>query len=109
MSGIPDEAVEAAARGMFAEEQCDRRQKLDVEANWRGRLNDRDRDEYRRLSRAALEAAAPHLMANAVAYLDGSVRMITFDPDASDYERGFDDAVRGMAAKTKRLLEGKEL
>jgi hypothetical protein len=60
---IPDEAVEAAARGMFAEEQCDRRQKLDVESNWRGRLDDRDRDEYRRLSRAALEAAAPYLMA----------------------------------------------
>jgi hypothetical protein len=58
---IPKAAVEAAARGMFAEDQCDRRQKLDLESNWRGRLDDRDRDEYRRLSRAALEAAAPHM------------------------------------------------
>lgn len=60
-----DEAVEAAARGMFAEEQCDRRQKLDVESNWRGRLDDRDRDEYRRLSRAALESAAAYMLAEA--------------------------------------------
>lgn len=60
---IPAVAIEAAAKGMFAEEQCDRRQKLDVESNWRGRLDDRDRDEYLRLSHAALEAAAPHMLA----------------------------------------------
>ena len=63
---IPEAAVEAGARGMFAEEQCDRRQKLDVEANWLGRLDDRDRAEYRRLTRAALEAAAPYVLAGPV-------------------------------------------
>lgn len=51
-----DDAVERAAKAIFAEEQCDRRQKLDVESNWRGRLNDRDRDEYRRLTRAGIAA-----------------------------------------------------
>lgn len=60
---IPAEAVETAARGIFALEQCDRRQKLDLEANWMGRLDERDRDEYRYLARAALEAAAPHMVA----------------------------------------------
>lgn len=54
---IDDATVERAARAMFAEEQCDRRQKLDVESNWIGRLDDRDRDEYRRLARAVLAAA----------------------------------------------------
>jgi hypothetical protein len=50
---------------MFAAEQCDRRQKLDVDANWHGRLDDRDRYEYGMLARAALEAAAPQMMARA--------------------------------------------
>jgi hypothetical protein len=54
---LDEKTVERAARGMFAEEQCDRRQKLDVEGNWTSRLDDRDRDEYRRLTRAALAAA----------------------------------------------------
>lgn len=67
---IRDETVEVAAKAMFAEEQCDRTQKLDVDANWRGRLDDRDRDEYRRLTRAALEAAAPHLLAAVADDLD---------------------------------------
>ncbi len=64
---IPEAAVEAGARAMFAEEQCDRRQKLDLEANWRGRLDDRDRAEYRNLARAAIVAAAPHMLAEASA------------------------------------------
>jgi len=58
---ISDKAVEAAARGMFAEEHCDRRQREDVEGNWNSRLNDEDKAEYRALARAALEAAAPHI------------------------------------------------
>ena len=49
-------AVERAAKAMFAEEQCDRRQKLDVEGNWKSRLDDRDRDEYRRMTRAVIAA-----------------------------------------------------
>lgn len=51
---ISSETVEVAARAMFAEEQCDKRQKQDVEANWFGRLDDRDRDEYRRLAAAVI-------------------------------------------------------
>jgi hypothetical protein len=47
----------AAAKAMFAEEQCDRRQREDVDANWNERLDDDDRAEYRRLARAALTAA----------------------------------------------------
>lgn len=54
---LDDATVERAAQAMFAEEQCDRRQKLDVEGNWNSRLDDRDRDEYRRLTRAVLAAA----------------------------------------------------
>jgi hypothetical protein len=53
---VDDETVERCAKAMFTEEQCDRRQKLDVESNWRGRLDDRDRNEYRRLTRAVLAA-----------------------------------------------------
>ena len=63
---ISNEAIEAAARAMFASEQCDLRQKQDLEANWIGRLNDHDRDEYRRLTTAALSAAAPIIRAEAL-------------------------------------------
>lgn len=49
--------VEAAARAMFAEEQCDRRQRADLEANWNDRLSPEDQDEYRSLARAGLAAA----------------------------------------------------
>ncbi|MEQ4566162.1 hypothetical protein [Paenarthrobacter sp. CAP02] len=52
-----EEAIEAAARGMFAEEQCYGVQKLDVESIWLDRLDDQDRDEYRTLARAHLAAA----------------------------------------------------
>lgn len=55
------EAVEAAARAMFGEEQCDRRQMLDVDGNWESRLDERDQDEYRAMARAALSAALPIL------------------------------------------------
>ena len=63
---IPEEAIEAAAQAMFAEEQCDRLQKLHVEENWQGRLNGGDRNEYRAFARAALEAAAPFIAAQAL-------------------------------------------
>jgi hypothetical protein len=46
---------------MFAEEQCDKRQRQDLEGNWNSRLNDEDHAEYRALATAALEAALPHL------------------------------------------------
>lgn len=90
---ISVEAIEAVATRLYPGWQ-------NSPADWQ--------DYFRRKATEALEAAAPHLMASAVAYLDEAVRMISTDPDASDYERGFDDATRGMAAKTKRLLEGKE-
>ncbi len=43
--------------------------------------------------------------ARVIAYMNDAVR-VCGDPDADDYERGFDDATRGMAAKVKRLLNG---
>jgi hypothetical protein len=46
---------------MFAEEQCDRRQREALDENWNGRLNDEDQAEYRALAGAALSAALPHL------------------------------------------------
>lgn len=51
---LDDAAVERAAKAMFAEEQCDPRQMLDVEGNWNSRLNDRDKEEYRCLTRAVI-------------------------------------------------------
>lgn len=60
---VTDETVEVAAKAMFAEEQCDRKQRLNLDANWKGRLDDRDRDEYRRLARAAVESGAALLQA----------------------------------------------
>lgn len=58
---VSDEAVNAAALGMFAYWHCDEQQKLDVESDWLVRLDDHDREEYRNMARAALEAAAPFL------------------------------------------------
>lgn len=58
---IPEAAVEASARAIFALEQCDKRQMLDVESNWQGRLNDDDHEEYRALARAALIVARLHM------------------------------------------------
>lgn len=46
---------------MFAEEQCDQRQILALDENWLGRLDDKDRNEYWKLARVALEAAVPFL------------------------------------------------
>lgn len=87
----PREVVEAAARAMFAEEQCDRRQKLDLEANWTGRLDDRDRNEYRRLARAALEAAAPHAAAQALSEAADELAKLPYvrpdHPGRAEYER----------------------
>lgn len=48
--------VEAVARVIFAAEQCDRKQCEDVEANWLGRLDDRDRSECRELASAVVAA-----------------------------------------------------
>lgn len=42
------------AKALFSHEQCDRRQKLDLESNWMGRLSERDREEYLGLARAVL-------------------------------------------------------
>lgn len=67
MTAPTPEAIEAGARAMFASEQCDLRQGLDLEANWMGRLSDHDREEYRRLTTAALTAAAPTIAAQAKA------------------------------------------
>lgn len=39
-------------------------------------------------------------------FLDEALGMISTDPNIADYERGFDDATRGMAEKVKRLLAG---
>ena len=59
--GVSDEAVEAAARAMFADEHCDKRQMQDVRGNWDARLNDEDQALYRSMARAALEAAQPFM------------------------------------------------
>lgn len=66
VGSLPAAAVEAAARALFAVENCDRRQMLDVESNWRGRLNDANREEYRILANAALTAAYPFIAAQAL-------------------------------------------
>jgi hypothetical protein len=58
-----DAIVEKAARALFAEEQCDRRQRQDVEGNWNARLAPEDQDEYRSLARAVLDAAAGEIAA----------------------------------------------
>jgi len=57
---ITDEMIERGARAIFADEQCDRRQKATPESldeNWHGRLSERDQAEYHSLARAALSAA----------------------------------------------------
>lgn len=68
MTAIPDAAIEAgreaAAKAMFGQEQCDRRQMLDVEGNWESRLNEQDQADYRDLARAAIEAAMPAIQAH---------------------------------------------
>ena len=58
---IPEEAVEAAALAMFADEHCDKRQMLDVRGNWDARLNADDQALYRSMARASLTAALPYL------------------------------------------------
>jgi hypothetical protein len=58
---ISDEAVEAVALALFADEHCDKRQMQDVRGNWDARLNDEDQALYRSMARAALEAARPYL------------------------------------------------
>lgn len=53
-----EKLIEEAAKAIFAEEQCDRRQKRDAESideNWNARLSDRDQGEYRSFARAALD------------------------------------------------------
>jgi len=97
---IPEAAVEAAAKAIY-------------EDGWLGppfweSLGDDNPAKVRVISatRLALEAAAPHMNSRAVEYLDESVRRISSDPEVGDYERGFDDSTRGMAAKVKRLLNG---
>lgn len=42
----------------------------------------------------------------ALAYCDEALRMCSTDPNQEGYDQGFDDAIRGMAAKVKRLLNG---
>lgn len=54
---IPDEAVEAAAKALFADEHCDKRQMADVDGNWNSRLDDDDKVMYRSMARAALQAS----------------------------------------------------
>lgn len=79
---VTNEMVERAAHAIFAEEQCDRRQKSTPELldeNWRGRLSERDQNEYRSMARAALEAAltpitavpVPEVIPGTRAALDG--------------------------------------
>ena len=68
------EAVEAGARAAFSEEQCDKRQALDVEANWAGRLDEHDQDEYRALTRAVLEAVEYAALLAEVERLETAVR-----------------------------------
>lgn len=98
---IPTEAVEAAAYALYLDAHPD------TEDQWYD-IGFHEQDELLRAAKAALEAAAPFITASAVEYLDESVRRISFDPDVKDYERGFDDATRGMAAKVKRLLNGED-
>lgn len=52
-----EKLIEEAAKAIFAEEQCDRHQKRNVDSiteNWNSRLADADKDEYRSFARAAL-------------------------------------------------------
>lgn len=49
-----EELIEKAAKALFGEEQCDRRQMLDLDGNWESRLNDQDQEDYRALARAVL-------------------------------------------------------
>jgi hypothetical protein len=62
---IPAEAVEAAvsaaAKALFAEEEYGSEDRPDIGEKWLSFLSVRDREQYRRMARAALEAAAPHM------------------------------------------------
>lgn len=54
---LSDETVERAAHALFADEQCDSRQRQNVTEQWETRLSVADCLEYRALARAALAAA----------------------------------------------------
>lgn len=62
MSG---EAVEAAARGIFTLDQDHHMDRLELEAAWDRLPSETARDDYRYAARAALEAAAPYMLAAA--------------------------------------------
>lgn len=86
---MDSELIERAAKAIFAEEQCDRRQKRDEESideNWNGRLSDRDQAEYRSFASAALDvfeaAQKPTGDERVYAYREG-------------YDSGFRDGERG--------------
>jgi len=72
---ITDADVEVAARAIFAEEQCDKRQKATPESlaeNWSNRLNERDQGEYRDIARAALEAVEASRSPKPTEHTEGS-------------------------------------
>jgi hypothetical protein len=93
------ETLEKGARALFAEEQCDRRQREDVEGNWNARLAPEDQDEYRSLARAVLDAVAGDIAARA---LEDVADTFLWAGDDEDYQ-AFRALLRDRAA---RLREG---
>lgn len=63
--GISDKAVASAAKALFVEEEYGCEDRPDIDGKWLNFASVRDREQYRRMARAALEAAAPRMLAEA--------------------------------------------
>ncbi|NCD23137.1 MAG: hypothetical protein EOL90_09380 [Spartobacteria bacterium] len=107
--GIPDAAVEAAARNMFDLRVIE----LDQSPTEWDELPEPWQDEWRDGARAAIEAAAPHILRDAA----DEVRGYAYTPDdvrevahGDDYADGITDAHhvfdRLLAARAARIADG---
>lgn len=72
---VPDEAVEVGAMAMLGQAQRDLRPGY-MESKWRDLLDHHEREEYRGLARATLEAAAPSIQS--AAWLEGMNNVLTW-------------------------------
>lgn len=92
---IPEEAVEAAAAGIWnarpMERVYDEGPDYGAAKPWPD-LKPYQHDRYRTLARAALEAAAPHLLATAVARVEADNDHI--EPGTGAYSSGFHYALQ---------------